>query len=94
MFIKNRLTEKKLGKTLTLFCKRNYHFLSKKNEENKYKHNRIIQALRYFKHNIKYLFMYQKYLKLSIPNITNHIDDGVNTKLKNLNRIDRKNEAR
>jgi len=26
LFIKNKLTEKELGKTLALYCRRNYHF--------------------------------------------------------------------
>lgn len=97
LFIRNRLTEQELGKTLALFCKRNYHFLSERNEENKYKHKRIIQALRCFKTNMKYLFTHQKYPDLNIPNTTNHrvslksidfrvvyVDGGVNTKLKDL----------
>jgi len=84
LFIRNRLTEQELGKTLALFCKRNYHFLSERNEENKYKHKRIIQALRCFKTNMKYLFTHQKYPDLNIPNTTNYVDGGVNTKLKDL----------
>ena len=29
LFIKNKLTEKELGRTLALYCRVNYHFLSK-----------------------------------------------------------------
>ena len=84
LFIKNKLTEKELGKTLALYCKRKYYFLSEKNEQGKYKHNHIIQALRCFKRNMKYLFTYQEYSSLNIPHHTNHIDGGINTKLKAL----------
>jgi hypothetical protein len=32
------------------------------------------------------LFTFQEYPELNIPNTTNHIDGGINTKLKDLNR--------
>jgi len=35
---------------------------------------------------LPYLFTYQDYLSLNIPNTTNHVDGGINTKLKELNR--------
>lgn len=86
LFICNRLTEQELGKTLALYCKRNYYFLSQRNDQNQYKHKRILQALRVYKRNIKYLFRFQNYPTLNIPNTTNYIDGGINTKLKDLNR--------
>ena len=98
IFIQNRLTEKELGKTLALYCRRNYHFLIEKNDQGKYKHNRIIRALKTYKRNLKHLFTYQEYLDRNIPNTTNHVDGGVNPKLKELNRkhrgmrIDRRNK--
>lgn len=49
LFIKNKLTEKELGRTLALYCRVNYHFLSERNEEGRYTHRRIIKALRCFK---------------------------------------------
>ena len=98
LFIQNRLAEKELGKTLALYCRRNYHFLIEKNDQGEYKHNRIIRALKTYKRNLKYLFTYQEYLDPNIPNTTNHVDGGVNPKLKELNRkhrgmrIDRRNK--
>ena len=74
------------------------NFLSEKNYEGKYKHKQIIQALKCFKTNMKYLFTHQKYSEQNIPNTTNHVDGGVNTKLKDLvrrhrgMRIDRKDK--
>ena len=32
------------------------------------------------------LFTFQQYPRLNIPKTTNHIDGGINTKLKDLNR--------
>ena len=86
LFIKNRLKEQELGETLGLYCKRNFYFLSQRNDQGDYKHKRIIQALRCYKRNIRNLFTFQKYLNLNIPNTTNDIDGGINTKLKDLNR--------
>lgn len=96
LFIQNRLTEKELGKTLALYCRRNHHFLTEENDQGKLKHKRIIQALRTYKRNMKYLFTFQKGenkekkkeedSSSKIPNTTNHIDGGINTKLKDLNR--------
>lgn len=90
LFIKNKLTEKELGKTLALYTKRNYHFLAERNDQGKYKHQRIIKALKTYKRNMKYMFTFQKEKDKNedskIPHTTNHIDGGINTKLKELNR--------
>lgn len=97
LFIRNRLTEQELGHTLALYCRRNAYFLNETNERGKPKHTRIIQALRCYKRNMRHLFTYQKYPELQIPNTTNHIDGGVNPKVKDLvrrhrgMRIDRRN---
>jgi hypothetical protein len=69
-----------------LYCKRNSDFLSERNDQGGYKHQRLIKALRCFKRNIKQIFIFQKLPQLNIPNTTNDIDGGINTKLKNLNR--------
>jgi len=84
LFIQNRLTEKELGKTLAIYCKIYMYFLSERNDQNKYKHERIIKALRCYKRHLKNLFTFQKYPELNIPNTTNHVDGGVNTKVKDL----------
>lgn len=59
-----------------------------------YTHKRIRSAYRSLNNNLPYLFTYQKYPELKIPNTCNSID-GSNTTLKNLLRIhrglDRKN---
>lgn len=84
LFIRNRLTEKELGKTLALFCKMHKDFLEETNDQGRFKHERLIQALRTFKRSMKHLFTYQGYPHLKIPNTTNHLDGGVNPKLKDL----------
>lgn len=53
-----------------------------------YTHKRIRSAYRSLKTNLPYLFTYQKYPKLNIPNTCNSLD-GSNTTLKNLIRIHR-----
>lgn len=53
-----------------------------------YTHRRIRSAYRSLKTNLPYLFTYQKYPELKIPNTCNSID-GSNTTLKNLLRVHR-----
>jgi len=53
-----------------------------------YTHKRIRSAYRSLNTNLPYLFVYQKYPELMIPNTCNSID-GSNTTLKNLLRIHR-----
>lgn len=53
-----------------------------------YTHKRIRSAYRSLKTNLPYLFIYQKYPELNIPNTCNSLD-GSNTTLKNLLRIHR-----
>jgi hypothetical protein len=53
-----------------------------------YTHRRIRSAYRSLKTNLPYLFIFQKYPELKIPNTCNSID-GSNTTLKNLLRIHR-----
>lgn len=53
-----------------------------------YTHKRIRSAHRSLKNNLPYLFTYQKYPELKIPNTCNSID-GSNTTLKNLLRMHR-----
>lgn len=64
-------------------------FLKERNESGEYIHRSIRSAFRTIKTVLPYLFTYQHYSSLSIPNTTNHIDGGVNTKLKELVRLHR-----
>ena len=49
-----------------------------------YTHKRLRSAVRSIKTNLPYLFTYQKYPKLNIPNTTNSLDGGVFSYLKRL----------
>lgn len=53
-----------------------------------YSHKRLRSAFRSLKTNLPYLFTYQKYPELHIPNTTNSLD-GYNTTVKNFIRIHR-----
>ena len=53
-----------------------------------YTHKRLRSAYRSFKSNLPYLFTYQKYLELNIPNTTNSLD-GCFAYLKELVRVHR-----
>ena len=54
-----------------------------------YKHKRLRSAYRSLQRNLPYLFTYQKYLDLHIPNTTNHLDGGCFSPLKDLLKIHR-----
>lgn len=49
-----------------------------------YTHKRLRSAVRSIKTNLPYLFTYQKYPRLNIPNTTNSLDGGVFSYLKRL----------
>ena len=54
-----------------------------------YKHKRLRSAYRSLQRNLPYLFTYQKYPDLHIPNTTNHLDGGCFSPLKDLLKIHR-----
>jgi len=84
-FIKDRLTEQQLGEKLTLFSQKHKDFLNEKSETDpsKFKHQRLLKALRKYKNNMKYLFTYQTNPK-EFKNTTNDLDGGLFSPLKQL----------
>jgi hypothetical protein len=58
-------------------------------KRNQYKHRQLRSAIRTIKTNLPYLFTNQQYLQFQIPNTTNHIDGGINPKIKELVRLHR-----
>ena len=54
-----------------------------------YKHKKLRSAANSIKNNLKYLFTCRNHPSLNIPNTTNHIDGGVNPKLRELVRTHR-----
>ena len=95
IFIKDRLTEQELGNKLAEFTKTHEQFLNEKSEKDptKFKHEKILKALRKYKNNLRFMFTYQKegnqkQIKdnptKQIPNTANDIDGGQFSPLKKL----------
>ena len=59
-------------------------YLEEKNEQENYIHKEMRTAMRSLKTSLPCLFSNLDYPQLNIPNTTNHIDGGVNPKLKEL----------
>jgi hypothetical protein len=59
-------------------------FLKEKNENNQFKHRQLRSAMTGIKIALPYLFTSANNPQLKIPNTTNHIDGGINPKLKAL----------
>lgn len=86
-------TEKVFGELLEVWYQKWHLFLKERTyrEDNKhwqYTHRRIRSAYRSLKTNLPYLFTYQKYPELKIPNTTNSLD-GYFSKLKQLLNVHR-----
>jgi len=81
-FIKNKLTEQELGKTLAIFTKIHQNYFNEPSEIDpiKPKHKRLIKALRKYKNNMQYLFTYQ--IDADFKNTTNDLDGGLFSPLK------------
>lgn len=84
-FIKDRLTELELTQKLALFVKKHIDFLNEKSEfdPTKFKHQRLLKALRKYKSNLKYMFTYQSN-PIEFKNTTNDLDGGLFSPLKQL----------
>ena len=84
-FIRDRLTEQELGLKLALFVKKHNTFLNEKSETDpsKFKHQRLLKALRKYKNSMKQLFVYQTNPK-EFKNTTNDLDGGLFSPLKQL----------
>jgi transposase-like protein len=55
-------------------CDKYKDFLKERNENNQFKHRKLRAAFRSIKTNLPYLFTFQNYPELSIPNTTNSAD--------------------
>ena len=97
-FICERWTREKFTTEIKSILEEFHQFLTEKNNNNQYVHRQLRSALFGIKLALPYLFTYQDYSELNIPNTTNHIDGGINPKLKELNRqhrgmrVDRRNK--
>lgn len=59
-------------------------FLNEKNDNHQYTHRGLRSAMRTIKTNLNYIFTFQDCPQLRIPNTTNHLDGGINPKIKKL----------
>jgi hypothetical protein len=84
-FIKYKLTEQELGKTLASYTKIHRDYLNEPSESdpNKLKHQRLFKGLKKYKNNMKHLFTYQLN-PLEFKNTTNDLDGGLFSTLKQL----------
>lgn len=83
-FINQRWDERQFTENILNNLKKYQGFLSEKNESNQYVHRSLRSAFYGIKLALPNLFTFQKYKNLNIPNTTNHIDGGINPKLKRL----------
>jgi len=88
-FISQRWNKQKFTTEIKNILEEFKDFLSERNEQNHYQHKQLRSAFFGIKLALPYLFTFQDYPDLNINNTTNSIDGGVNTKLKELNRIHR-----
>ena len=83
-FIKYKLTEQELGKTLAIYSKKHKEYLNETSESNlnKPKHQRLFKALKKYKSNMKHLFTYQS--NKDFKNTTNDLDGVLFSPFKQL----------
>ena len=91
-FIKDKLTKEDYLEKIKDHLKTHQEYINETtdleptNSSNpaKYKHIRHRKALRKIQTNLKYMFTFQNYTEIIIPNTTNHIDGGLFSPLKKL----------
>ena len=83
-FIKERWTRELFTEIYENLAINYKPYLDEKNKQENYIHKEMRSAMRSIKTALPYLFSNLDCPQLSIPNTTNHIDGGVNPKLKEL----------
>ena len=68
------LTKKDFTEQLKNLQNKYKDFLKERNEQNQFQHRRLRSAIRSIKTNLLYLFTYEDYPELKIPNTTNSCD--------------------
>ena len=86
LFIRNKWNQKYFENCFYGLVIKYRDFFIERNENGQFIHRSLRSALFGIKSVLPYLFTYQDYPNLNIPNTTNNIDGGINTKLKYLNR--------
>ena len=83
-FINQRWSKQQLQIMFEKLNNRYKDFLNDKNDKNQFSHRSIRSAMKTIKTNLNYIFTFQDYPHLNIPNTTNHLDGGINPKIKKL----------
>lgn len=83
-FINQRWTKHQLQTAFELLNTDYTDFLNEKNDNSQYTHRGLRSAMRTIKTNLNNVFTFQDYPQLRIPNTTNHLDGGINPKIKKL----------
>lgn len=83
-FINQRWSKEQLQNAYQALQIHHADFLNEKNDNNQYVHRKLRSAMRTIKTNLNYIFTFQDYPQLQIPNTTNHLDGGINPKIKKL----------
>jgi hypothetical protein len=83
-FIHQRWSKQQLKTAFEALNKNYTEFLNEKNDNNQYVHRSLRSAIKTIKTNLNYIFTFQDYPQLNIPNTTNHLDGGINPKIKKL----------
>jgi hypothetical protein len=81
-FIKDRWSEEEFKLCFNLIREDFKDFLNERNDNNRFKHRQLKSAITGIKLALPYLFTALNHPQLRIPNTTNHIDGGINPKLK------------
>jgi len=81
-FIKDRWNESDFKLCFNLVKDDFKEFLNQRNDNNQYKHRQLRSAMAGIKLALPHLFTTVNNPQLNIPNTTNHIDGGINPKLK------------
>jgi hypothetical protein len=85
-FIKDRWSELDFKLCYNLVKDDFKDFLNERNDNNQFKHRQLRSAMTGIKIALPYLFTSVNNPQLQIPNTTNHIDGGINPKLKAITR--------
>lgn len=82
-----KVSQRRFQRLLEAWCMKHQNFIDEKVEDNSkrgwhYKHKRIRSAYRSLWRNLPYLYTYERYPDLHIPNTTNALDGGLFSPLK------------
>jgi len=83
-FIQERWNREKFTKEIKAILEEFKEFLDERNDKEQYAHRSLRSAFFGIKLALPYLFTFEDYPILNIPNTINHLDGGVNPKLKDL----------